>query len=124
MSDLVSVCAEREDEGEDKGEKRKEKREEKKRKRHVRRETRQEKRRGKKERERATERERERERRRERRENPPLCTFKTPPCVRSGRLRVYRQQARMSKTVTTVTPVMSVIFLRTSLFPLDLDIKL
>ena len=31
-------------------------------------------------------------------ENPPMCTFKTPPCVRSGRLRVYRQQARMSKT--------------------------
>ena len=29
-------------------------------------------------------------------ENPPVCTFKTPPCVRSGRLRVYRQQARMS----------------------------
>ena len=31
-------------------------------------------------------------------ENPPVCTFKTPPCVRSGRLRVYRQQARMSWT--------------------------
>ena len=31
-------------------------------------------------------------------ENPPVCPFKTPPCVRSGRLRVYRQQARMSKT--------------------------
>ena len=27
-----------------------------------------------------------------------VCPFKTPPCVRSGRLRVYRQQARMSKT--------------------------
>ena len=33
-------------------------------------------------------------------ENPPVCTFKTPPCVRSGRLRVYRQRARMSKTGT------------------------
>ena len=31
-------------------------------------------------------------------ENPPACTFKTPPCVLSGRLRVYRQQARMSWT--------------------------
>ena len=31
-------------------------------------------------------------------ENLPVCTFKTPPSVRSGRLRVYRQQARMSKT--------------------------
>ena len=31
-------------------------------------------------------------------ENLPVCTFKTPPCVRSGRLRVYRQQARMSWT--------------------------
>ena len=29
-------------------------------------------------------------------ENPPVCTFKTPPCALSGRLRVYRQQARMS----------------------------
>ena len=25
----------------------------------------------------------------------PVCRFKTPPCVRSGRLRVYRQKARM-----------------------------
>ena len=33
-------------------------------------------------------------------ENPPMCTFKTPPCVRSGRLRVYRQRARMSRPVT------------------------
>ena len=32
------------------------------------------------------------------RKTSPVCTFKTPPCVRSGRLRVYRQQARMSKT--------------------------
>ena len=31
-------------------------------------------------------------------ENLPMSTFKTPPCVRSGRLRVYRQRARMSKT--------------------------
>ena len=31
------------------------------------------------------EQERERERERERRENPPVCTFKTPPCVQSGR---------------------------------------
>ena len=31
-------------------------------------------------------------------ENPPVCPSKTPPCVRSGRLRVYRQQARMSWT--------------------------
>ena len=29
---------------------------------------------------------------------PSVCTFETPPCVRSGRLRVYRQQARMSWT--------------------------
>ena len=57
-----------------------------------RREERGEEKRGRKERERA------RERRRERRENPPVCTFKTPPCVRSGRLRVYRQQARMCST--------------------------
>ena len=27
-----------------------------------------------------------------------MCRFKTPACVRSGRLRVYRQRARMSKT--------------------------
>ena len=24
-------------------------------------------------------------------ENSPVCTFKTPPCVRSGRLRVYQR---------------------------------
>ena len=91
------MCAEREDEREDKGEKRKEKREEKKEKETCKKrdKTREEKR---KERTRESNRERERERRRERRENPPVCTFKTPPCVRSGRLRVYRQQARMSWT--------------------------
>ena len=46
------------------------------------------------------ERRREKRRKEKRRgdENHPVCTFKTPPCVRSGRLRVYRQQARMSKT--------------------------
>ena len=28
----------------------------------------------------------------------PVCRFKTPPCVRSGRLRVYRQRAHMCST--------------------------
>ena len=74
------MCAEREDEREDKGEKRKEKREEKK------------------EKETCKKRDKTREEKRRGDENPPVCTFKTPPCVRSGRLRVYRQQARMSKT--------------------------
>ena len=31
-------------------------------------------------------------------ETPPVCRFKTPACVRSGRLRVYRQHARMFNT--------------------------
>ena len=31
-------------------------------------------------------------------ENPSVCSFKTPPCVRSGRLRVYRQNARVLNT--------------------------
>ena len=48
------------------------------------------------------EREREREERteeRERREREPsVCAFNTPACVRSKRLRVYRQHAHMKKT--------------------------
>ena len=31
-------------------------------------------------------------------ENHPLCRFKTPPCVGSKRIRVYRQNARMLNT--------------------------
>ena len=57
---------------------------------------------GKKEKRREEEGKNEREQERERRENPPVCTFKTPPCVRSGRLRVYRQRARMSKGIDQV----------------------
>ena len=40
-------------------------------------------------------------------ENTPVCTFKTPPCVRSGRLRVYRQRARMSKTCSLLSLLLS-----------------
>ena len=29
---------------------------------------------------------------------PSVCRFKTPPCMRSRRLRVYRENARMSNT--------------------------
>ena len=36
--------------------------------------------------------------RREKAENPSVCRFKTPPCVRSGRLRVYPENARMFNT--------------------------
>ena len=47
------------------------------------------------ERTREREKERREEKREEKAENPSVCRFKTPPCVRSGRLRVYPENARM-----------------------------
>ena len=43
-------------------------------------------------------REKRRKRREEKAENTSVCSFKTPPCVRSGRLRVYEENARMFNT--------------------------
>ena len=43
-------------------------------------------------------RERERAKKTEKAENASGCSFKTPPCVRSRRLRVYPENARMSNT--------------------------
>ena len=47
------------------------------------------------ERERARKTDREQARKKEKAENSSVCRFKTPPCVRSRRLRVYRENARM-----------------------------
>ena len=42
--------------------------------------------------------ERERARKTEKAENASVCAFKTLPCVRSGRLRVFPENARMFNT--------------------------
>ena len=42
---------------------------------------------------------RERARKTEKAENASVCAFKTPPCVRSGRLRVFPENARMFNTL-------------------------
>ena len=68
-----------------------------KRKERKREEKREEEREGEKREERRERRKRVRKRERQETETP-VCRFKTPPCVRSGRLRVYRQQARMFNT--------------------------
>ena len=82
---------------------REERKRKRKRKRGERREKREKKREERREEEGTKERrQREREgktkRKGEREKTPPVCRFNTPPCVGSGRLRVYRQQARMSNT--------------------------
>ena len=77
---IIVIVAERE-EGDDKREKRGEEKEGQRKKR---------------ERARKTESTRE-----EKAENPSVCRFKTPPCVRSGRLRMYRENARMFNTQST-----------------------
>ena len=75
---IVVIVAEREERRQEREERKKEKRREERR------------------RERRTDRKkRERARKTEKAENPSVCRFKTPPCVRSRRLRVYPENARM-----------------------------
>ena len=77
---IIVIVAEREERDDKRGKREREKREEKRRER------------------RTDRKKRERARKTEKAENPSVCRLKTPPCVRSRRLRMYGEKARMSNT--------------------------